>query len=138
MKVDLVVKSVLLNRKLGKVLLVRRCDSDEIGPGEWEGVGGNVEEGETLEEAIRREVLEETGIADVKVVSQLYATLLDKEDPCLILVFLCETSKEAILLSEEHQDFKWADKQECLMTLRGGIREDYVKHKVMGVDWEEK
>lgn len=145
MKVDLIVKTVILNRKLGKILLVQRCDSDETNPGEWEQVGGNMEKGETPEEAIQREVFEETGIANIKVVSQLYTTyikeirthLLEK-DPYLILVFLCETEKEEILLSEEHQNFKWADKQECLRILRGGIKQDYIKHKIIDMDWEEK
>lgn len=46
MKVDLIVKTVILNRKPGKILLVQRSDSDETGPGEWEGVGGNMEKGQ--------------------------------------------------------------------------------------------
>lgn len=143
MKVDLVVKTVILNRKLGKILLVQRCDSDEVGPGEWEQVGGNMEKGETPEEAIQREVFEETGIANIKVVSQLYTTYIKEkriflleENPYLILVFLCETEMEEILLSEEHQNFKWVDKQECLRILRGGIKRDYIKHKIIDMDWE--
>lgn len=138
MKVDLIVKTVILNRKLGKILLVQRSDSDETGPGEWEQVGGNMEKGETPEEAIQREVFEETGIANIKVVSQLYDTYINNENPYLILVFLCETETEEILLSEEHQNFIWADKQECLRILRGGIKDDYIKHKILDMDWEEK
>lgn len=138
MKVDLIVKTVILNRKLGKILLVQRCDSDETDPGEWEQVGGNMEKGETPEEAIQREVFEETGIANIKVVSQLYTTYINKENPYLILVFLCETETEEILLSEEHQNFKWADKQECLRILRGGIKKDYIRHKIVDMDWEDR
>lgn len=124
-------------------MLVQRFDSDETDPGEWEQVGGNMEKGETPEEAIQREVFEETGIANIKVVSQLYTTYIEEirthlleQNPYLILVFLCETEMEEILLSEEHQNFKWVDKQECLRILRGGIKRDYIKHKIIDMDWE--
>jgi mutator protein MutT len=44
-----------------EILLVRR--GHEPGRGKWSIPGGSVEWGETLEEAVRREVLEETGLA---------------------------------------------------------------------------
>lgn len=44
-----------------RVLLIRR--GQEPLKGEWSLPGGAVELGETLEEAVRREVLEETGLA---------------------------------------------------------------------------
>jgi 8-oxo-dGTP pyrophosphatase MutT (NUDIX family) len=46
-----------------KLLLHRRDDRLGIPhPGCWSGFGGAVENGESVEEALRREVLEETGI----------------------------------------------------------------------------
>lgn len=47
----------------GRLLLHHRDDKPGIAhPGCWAGFGGAVEEGETVEEALRREVLEETGL----------------------------------------------------------------------------
>lgn len=53
-----------------KVLLIRRAQ--EPLKGQWSLPGGAVELGETLEDAIRREVLEETGLA-VEVVDVVKA-----------------------------------------------------------------
>ncbi len=47
----------------GKLLLHLRDDKPGIPhPGCWSGFGGAVEDGESAEQALRREVLEETGI----------------------------------------------------------------------------
>ena len=54
MKADIVVKSIIYNRKLGRILLVQRCNADDIGAGTWENAGGNVEQGETPEIAEKK------------------------------------------------------------------------------------
>jgi 8-oxo-dGTP diphosphatase len=47
--------------KDGKVLIAKRRAGDKLG-GKWEFPGGKVDEGETPEEALKRELLEELGI----------------------------------------------------------------------------
>src|ERR1700674_686059 len=44
------------------LLMVRKSHEDPVHPNKWEVPGGRMEEGETLEEQIVREVFEETGI----------------------------------------------------------------------------
>ena len=43
----------------GRVLLVRKSMEDPFNPGRWELPGGRLKDGETIDEAIRREVKEE-------------------------------------------------------------------------------
>lgn len=54
----------------GRVLMLRRAKSREHAPGKWEFIGGEVEEGESPEEAVKREVCEEVGL-EVEVVKEL-------------------------------------------------------------------
>ncbi len=56
------VATVLLVDTLGRVLLQLRSEDAPASPGQWSFPGGGVEEGETPEEAARREMLEETGL----------------------------------------------------------------------------
>ena len=76
------------------VLLVRR--GKEPAYGEWSLPGGLVELGETLEEALRREILEETGvrIVPVDLVAALDRAVPDREGKIeyhyILLDFLCE------------------------------------------------
>lgn len=128
------VKAVILNHKLNKALLIRRRP-DDFGGGTWESAGGKVEEGETLEDALIREVYEETGL---KVIPEklLYASLDEHSEQRLIfIVYLCLTDEETITLSDEHTEIRWVDKTECRSMLRGGIAEDFIKHGVYEIEW---
>lgn len=49
----------------GKILLQLRSASKDIQPGRWDtAVGGHVDPGESIDEALRREVREELGLTD--------------------------------------------------------------------------
>lgn len=60
MKILLVVAAVLINSK-GEVLLAQRPEGKRLA-GKWEFAGGKVEDGETPESALVRELHEELGI----------------------------------------------------------------------------
>jgi 8-oxo-dGTP pyrophosphatase MutT (NUDIX family) len=72
----------------GRVLLVRRTDD-----GNWELPGGRVEVGETVAAALRREVLEESGITIALTgVSGVYS------DPGHIVVYAVEGARQQVAL----------------------------------------
>ncbi len=57
----------------GKCLLVQRSPGDEHG-NKWSIPGGKVEKGETKEEAVKREILEELGVVSGHFTSKGQAT----------------------------------------------------------------
>ena len=98
------------------VLLLRRVPDF---PGRWELPGGSVEEGETLEAALLREVREETGLT-VRVGRPFYASTFEADGQeggrvtVVAIEFLCSVpSREAVRLSpDEHDGFAWAREEE--------------------------
>lgn len=130
MKADIIVKSIIFNRNLGKVLLIQRSGSDPTGANTWENAGGNIEYGETPEEAMKREIREETGITEIIIERVAYVTLVNVKEPYLIIAYLCEAQTEAVTLSNEHQAFIWTDKDECRNMLPKAIIDDFEKNKI--------
>ena len=78
----IVSKSVLYNTKLDKYLLVQRSSKDDIGADTWENIGGNIEDDETLEEGLRREIREEVGITDIEVGEEHQAYVWADKEKC--------------------------------------------------------
>ena len=96
-----------------KILLVKD------GYGHWIWPEGHAEEGETIEETALREVTEETGIKDLKILgkegTQEYIYRLGETDiHKTVHIFLMETSrKELILQASEIADGKWFSCEEA-------------------------
>lgn len=126
MKVELVVKGIIYDKQQKKVLLLKRSDREDIGIGTWENAGGAVEHGESLEEALRREIREEVGLS-VSVGDLAYVSYVGS---MIILVYYCTIKSGNVTLSEEHCEARWVGKQQCVELLKGGIAADFSKYGV--------
>jgi 8-oxo-dGTP diphosphatase len=132
------VGGIVLNE--GKVLLVRR--GKQPGYGKWSIPGGMVELGETLSEAIKREVLEECGIeielADVVAVLE---RVIRREDErvryhYVLVDFLGYWKGGELQPASDILEARWADPSE-METLEMTDRTQQVVFEVMGLAKKE-
>jgi 8-oxo-dGTP pyrophosphatase MutT (NUDIX family) len=87
-------------REDGRVLAIRRADN-----GTWEPPGGVLELAESIEDSVRREVYEETGI---KVgVERLTGVYKNVSRGIVALVFRCRPESGAERLSDESVEVDW-------------------------------
>lgn len=97
-------------REDGRVLAIRRADN-----GTWEAPGGVLEPDEAVEDGVRREVYEETG---VKVgVDRLTGVYKNVTRGIVALVFRCRLEGGAERLSDEAVEVAWltpAEVSECM------------------------
>ena len=89
----------------GRVLILRRnTERNTV----WELPGGHLEFGETAEQAVTREVFEETGMNIIpEVLVDTWNAFLDNWHITGI-IYKCSTENFDIKLSDEHVEFRWA------------------------------
>ncbi len=123
-------KAIIFNTKLKKLLVLKRSVYD-IAAGFWENAGGKKEVGETLEDSLKREVQEETGI-EVNDFYFLYTSVNnEKNNPYFIIGYFVPTEKEDIELSFEHVEYRWVSIEEYLELVDMTIRHDFRNSNVL-------
>lgn len=115
-EIAVAVRGLVLHNK--KILLVQRAANEVSAPNVWEFPGGKIEFGETLPQALQREIQEETGLL-VEIQKLLFAdTFISSSNrEIVVLTYLCTCSNHNVTLSFEHQNFHWATKEEVLSTV---------------------
>ncbi len=91
----------------GKILIAQRAKNDHL-LGKWEFPGGKVEEGETLQECLQRELREELGIHAAVGEYFCNTTVHETDD---MTVFKVHSFKGAIVLND-HSDAQWVTREE--------------------------
>ena len=116
MRQRIIVCPVIQNE--GEYLLCKMAKDRGVFPGQWALPGGGVEPGETIENALRREIREELGdaleIAHIQPWTfrddrrkKTYADGSQEEIYMIYLIYDCVTANRAITFNEEFQETAW-------------------------------
>lgn len=91
----------------GAVLLARRALHKLTYAGCWDVIGGHVEPGETIEQALIREVLEEIGVTPRSY--RAVASVRDERHDATYHLFVVDdwSPAEPILMGDEHSELRW-------------------------------
>ena len=127
--VHIVAVGGLIENDEGKILMVKSTDRG------WEVPGGQVEVGETLTDALKREIKEETGIdievGDLRAVHSNIAKRVqpDGVSPIGSIISFGFTGKAVsgeLTTSDESLEVNWFDRE----TILDVINEDFMRDKV--------
>jgi len=88
-----------------RVLVIQRRDN-----GHWEAPGGILELGETLEQGVQREVMEETGVQ--VAVDQLTGVYKNMNRGIVALVYRCSVTAGHPRTSDESSSVQWVERDQ--------------------------
>ena len=91
----------------------------------WDIPGGRIKKDDTIEQTLRREIEEETGITDISNIKHIQTVLSNMRIPAkptdvglMLAIYSCDIADQALItLSDEHTDSKWFDIQEAAKLL---------------------
>lgn len=119
-KKQLIVGMGLLVNKAGKMLITLRNDPENSRThNKWEIPGGKVEFGETIKQAVKREMKEEVGV-DVEFLKRppIITTNIWKNPTVQVQVFLigylCRTNQNPYPANDETMGVKWVDAEDIV------------------------
>lgn len=133
MKNVVVAKVIVLNSE-GKLLALRRSETDERRPLQWDIPGGWVDPGEDIAGAAARETQEEAGIEldpkELKVIYGTNAVKTPKDEPYNItwIFFLGRSETDAVTISDEHSEFAWMDLEQALKEYEYPLHRELFEH----------
>ena len=106
------VNAVIFNKTKDKFLIIKRKAG--IHAGKWAFPGGIVEIGESLENALKREIKEEVGLEIEKITNQIseYIYLRENNQKTFGTCYVVKTKSKEVFPNNEILDFKWVDLEE--------------------------
>jgi len=117
-RVLIVVRAIVLFKT--KILLIQRSKDDSNEANLWEFPGGKLDIGQDLKNAMKRELLEETGIVASPINNLVYyqsdiaTSPRYRGLPYIKLIGLYKSDTNRVMLSFEHQDYKWVTFKKAL------------------------
>lgn len=137
--------AVFVANHQGELMATLRAPQKKAWPGYWENSGGGARWGENPEQAIRRELKEETGIeAKEEEFIHLRTFWNDRIREVMVIFILCKDVplSEVTLQEEETSDVKWCslaeyDRMSDANEIAGPIKEKYIQLRDEVIRWVE-
>jgi 8-oxo-dGTP diphosphatase len=98
--------------KDGRILATRRSEVMNL-PLKWEFPGGKIEDGETAEDCLHRELKEELNI-EIEIIKKLDDQSYDYDDFSINFIPFLSRYLSGDLVLSEHKDYKWLPKDELM------------------------
>lgn len=111
LKIKKAVNNIIVDKDCKILIIKRAVRKEKAYPGLWDLPGGGVEEGETLQEAAAREVVEETGL-EIKPARDYFYVYHYEDKDLYVYGMISESKNAAVTLSDEHTEFRWISKDE--------------------------
>lgn len=122
-----VVVSAILRNKEGKILMLKRSIFNKANKNRWQLPEGKLEFGETLNQALAREVKEETNLTIInpKLVNIFTHPMKIRNIHYHIIRIIFEAEwHDRIVLSQDHATYQWSDPKKAIkLPLIAGTRE---------------
>lgn len=98
-------------RKGSKFLIQKRSANDERGSGKWLTIGGKVEKGESLSQALEREIIEESGVKiDTSSLRLIKDYVFEKDGGYkIVIVFIANWESGEAKALEEGTEVEWVE-----------------------------
>lgn len=112
-KYQIGIKGVIVKNK--KALIVENTNNQS---NKYSLPGGQIDKGESIKQALEREIREELGIKKIKIgrLLNVFERMDQAQDNkgLMVVVYQIEANTAKIKLSSEHVDYKWVNKKELL------------------------
>jgi 8-oxo-dGTP pyrophosphatase MutT (NUDIX family) len=117
--VRLIQKCIIVGKD-GKILALKRAADDHSRGGNWDLPGGGYEQGELVEDAIRREVMEEVGLSALELTPVYFTNKIGVKEGFFQgenvfgICYYCRVWTGEIRLSDEHTEYQWFTPQDFM------------------------
>jgi nucleoside triphosphatase len=120
MKTWRIIAVGVIQNDSGEYLICKKPLTRGVFPGQWALPGGGIEEGEHMEDGLRREIREEVGleVTDIRPLffkdgeyPKLYPDGTVANVYMIFLNFLCRKASREVALGEEFEAYRWVPKE---------------------------
>lgn len=121
----------------GHVLVLKRSSSCKTNAAKWELPGGKIEAGEHFDDALMREIREETGFSVAIHTAAGTAMQETEENRVVHLVMIGTILSGGLSISREHEEYRWASVYEISSLDKADWFDEYARIYMSGITGSE-